>query len=68
MLSKSRQSATQADESTLLLMANLACAALDTLLCVLVDCPELIRTFERVGGVEAIVRLLKRNGTARSVR
>lgn len=41
---------------------------LDTLLCILVDSSTALRTFEEVGGPQAVVRLLKRNGTPREVR
>ncbi|ESK89388.1 cell division control protein 14 [Moniliophthora roreri MCA 2997] len=47
---------------------HLSSAILDTLLCILVDSPIAIRAFEEVKGVEAVVRLLKRGGTCRSVR
>ncbi|KAG8906998.1 hypothetical protein FRB99_005518 [Tulasnella sp. 403] len=46
----------------------LASAVLDTLLCVLVDCPEALRVFEEANGIEAIVKTLKRSGVAREVR
>jgi hypothetical protein len=68
ILSKSQQHSTRLDDPMLLRTANLACALLDTLLCILVDSSQLLRAFESVNGVEAIVKLLKRSGTARSVR
>ncbi|EIN10961.1 CDC14-domain-containing protein [Punctularia strigosozonata HHB-11173 SS5] len=41
---------------------------LDTLLCVLVDAPPAIRAFEACNGIQAVVKILKRSGTAREVR
>lgn len=43
-------------------------AALDALLCGLVDRPKNMRAFEAVGGLGAIVRVLKDKGVAQSVR
>lgn len=68
ILSRSRHHPSQVDDAAPSSAANLACATLDTLLCILVDCPQIIRAFEDVDGVETIVKLLKRSGTARSVR
>jgi hypothetical protein len=68
ILSKSRGHSSQPDDTVPVSTSNLACATLDTLLCILVDCPKIIRAFEGVNGVETIVKLLKRSGTARSVR
>ncbi|OJA20321.1 hypothetical protein AZE42_05444 [Rhizopogon vesiculosus] len=47
---------------------HLTSAVLDTLLCVLVDCPPALRAFEEVNGVQAVVKILKRAGTPREVR
>jgi len=68
ILSRSRHQSSQLDDAAPSPAANLACATLDTLLCILVDCSQIIRAFEDVNGVETIVKLLKRSGTARSVR
>jgi hypothetical protein len=47
---------------------TLASSVLDTLLCILVDNPEAIRAFEDVGGLDVIVRTLKRSSVSRDVR
>ncbi|KIY51640.1 hypothetical protein FISHEDRAFT_70615 [Fistulina hepatica ATCC 64428] len=41
---------------------------LDTLLCILVDSPPSLRIFETAGGLQAVVRILKRAATPREVR
>jgi hypothetical protein len=48
--------------------SNLASSVLDTLLCVLVDTPKTTRCFEEVGGLDVLVRTLKRPGVSRDVR
>jgi hypothetical protein len=47
---------------------ELALGVIDTLLCVLVDSPKAIRTFEKLDGVEAIVKVLKKAEGLRDVR
>jgi Cell division control protein 14, SIN component len=47
---------------------SLATAVLDTLLCVLVDAPVALRSFEEVNGVETVVKTLKRAGVEKDVR
>ncbi|TCD60444.1 hypothetical protein EIP91_010061 [Steccherinum ochraceum] len=47
---------------------NLTASVLDTLLCVLVDSPSSLRTFEEASGLQYVVRILKRSGTPREVR
>ncbi|KAG9015854.1 hypothetical protein FRB93_012419 [Tulasnella sp. JGI-2019a] len=47
---------------------TLAAAVLDTLLCILVDCPPSLRVFEEASGVEGVVKTLKKVGIAREVR
>ncbi|GAA6061753.1 hypothetical protein JCM10212_000733 [Sporobolomyces blumeae] len=47
---------------------HLAIAALDTLLCALVDRPKNMRAFEEMGGLASIVRVLKDKGAAQPVR
>jgi hypothetical protein len=47
---------------------TLPAAALDTLLCVLVDAPPALRAFEDAGGVRATARILRRAGTPRELR
>jgi hypothetical protein len=46
----------------------LANAALETLLCVLVDASDALRAFEEANGISTIVRTLKRTGVQRDVR
>ncbi len=46
----------------------LASSVLDTLLCVLVDSPSALRTFEECNGLESVVKTLKRAGTDRELR
>jgi len=41
---------------------------LELLFCVLVDSPVNARTFERLSGLEAVVRVLKGTGVAKEVR
>lgn len=41
---------------------------LDTLLCILVDAPNSLRSLENVNGVQSVVKILKRAGTPREVR
>ncbi|KAK4689884.1 hypothetical protein P7C73_g242, partial [Tremellales sp. Uapishka_1] len=41
---------------------------LDLLFCILVDSPQNARTFEKLGGLEAVVRLLKGTGVVKEVR
>ncbi|KAM0749642.1 hypothetical protein T439DRAFT_35837 [Meredithblackwellia eburnea MCA 4105] len=48
--------------------AALALAALNTLLCALVDRPRNLRTFEDVGGLSAIVKVLKDKTVAQPAR
>lgn len=48
--------------------ALLALAALDTLLCALVDRPKNMRAFEEVGGLKAIVGVLKDKNVGQVVR
>ncbi|TKA51587.1 hypothetical protein B0A53_05268 [Rhodotorula sp. CCFEE 5036] len=50
------------------LPTQLALAVLDTLLCGLVDHPKNMRTFESVGGLGAIVRVLKDKSVSQAVR
>ncbi|PFH46419.1 hypothetical protein AMATHDRAFT_7834 [Amanita thiersii Skay4041] len=47
---------------------HLSSIVLDTLLCILVDSPTSLRSFENVNGVQTVVRILKRAGTPREVR
>ncbi|GAA5955434.1 hypothetical protein JCM3765_006776 [Sporobolomyces pararoseus] len=47
---------------------RLAIAALDTLLCALVDRPKNMRAFEESGGLESIVKVLKDRNVAQPVR
>lgn len=47
---------------------QLPAAILDTLLCILVDSPSALRAFERTGGVEVVVKLLKRAAIPRDTR
>ncbi|GAA5973726.1 hypothetical protein JCM11641_005102 [Rhodosporidiobolus odoratus] len=47
---------------------QLALAALDTLLCALVDRPKNMRVFEELGGLDQIVKVLKDKGAAQVVR
>ncbi|THH21375.1 hypothetical protein EUX98_g8397 [Antrodiella citrinella] len=49
-------------------VVTLTDVALDSLLCVLVDSSEALRTFEEANGVQYVVRILKRAGTPREVR
>jgi hypothetical protein len=46
----------------------LALIILDTLLCALVDRPRNSRTFESVGGLKAVVKVLKDKLIAKEVR
>ncbi|KAK2465965.1 hypothetical protein APHAL10511_001606 [Amanita phalloides] len=46
----------------------LSSIVLDTLLCILVDAPNSIRSFENANGVQSVVKILKRAGTPREVR
>lgn len=46
----------------------LASAVLDTLLCIMVDSPPALRIFEVSGGIEMVVKLLRRAGIVREVR
>ncbi|GAA5948983.1 hypothetical protein JCM21900_003161 [Sporobolomyces salmonicolor] len=47
---------------------QLALAALDTLLCALVDRPKNMRAFEEIGGLSSIVKVLKDRNVAQVVR
>lgn len=47
---------------------HLSSIVLDTLLCILVDAPNSLRSFENVNGVQLVVKILKRAGTPREVR
>lgn len=47
---------------------SLSSIVLDTLLCILVDSPSALRSFEESNGVQAVVKILKRAGTPREVR
>ncbi|GAA5865359.1 hypothetical protein JCM1840_001542 [Sporobolomyces johnsonii] len=47
---------------------HLALAALDTLLCALVDRPKNMRAFEEIGGLTSIVKVLKDRNVAQVVR
>ncbi|BGP29543.1 hypothetical protein JCM10296v2_001282 [Rhodotorula toruloides] len=47
---------------------QLALAALDTLLCALVDRPKNMRKFEEIGGLSAIVKVLKDKNVPQAVR
>jgi len=49
-------------------VSNLANSVLDTLLCVLVDTPGSTRCFEEAGGLDVLVRTLKRPGVSRDIR
>jgi hypothetical protein len=46
----------------------LSSTIIDTLLCVLVDSPEGLRSFEEVGGLDAVVRTLKRAGVLKETK
>ncbi|KAF8530916.1 cell division protein Cdc14 [Gautieria morchelliformis] len=47
---------------------TLASSTIDTLLCILVDAPAALRAFEEVGGVEVVVKILKKTGVAKNIR
>ncbi|KAM6496169.1 Cell division control protein 14, SIN component domain containing protein [Amanita muscaria] len=47
---------------------HLSSVVLDTLLCILVDSSNSLRSFENVNGVQLVVKILKRAGTPREVR
>ncbi|KAF8622182.1 hypothetical protein AX15_007294 [Amanita polypyramis BW_CC] len=47
---------------------HLSSIVLDTLLCILVDSPNSLRSFENANGVQSVVKILKRAGTPREVR
>jgi len=47
---------------------TLSSIVLDTILCILVDSPAALRTFEASNGLQAVVKILKRAGTPREVR
>lgn len=47
---------------------NLGSAVLDTLLCVLVDSPAALRCFEEIGGLDTVVRTLKRSDVSKDDR
>src|SRR5258706_12256494 len=47
---------------------TLSSAIIDTLLCILVDSPEGLRLFEEVGGLDAVVRTLKRAGVLKETK
>jgi len=47
---------------------SLASTILDTLLCILVDSSPALRIFEDLGGVQLVVKILKRGGTPREAR
>jgi hypothetical protein len=47
---------------------TLSSTIIDTLLCVLVDSPEGLRCFEEVGGLDAVVRTLKRAGVLKETK
>ncbi|KIJ37447.1 hypothetical protein M422DRAFT_33770 [Sphaerobolus stellatus SS14] len=47
---------------------TLASSTIDVLLCVLVDAPSPTRTFEEIGGVEVVVKTLKRTGVPQDIR
>ncbi|KAF8345552.1 cell division control protein 14, SIN component-domain-containing protein [Amanita rubescens] len=47
---------------------HLSSIVLDTLLCILVDAPNSLRSLENVNGVQLVVKILKRAGTPREVR
>ena len=47
---------------------TLSSLIIDTLLCVLVDSPEGLRSFEEVGGLDAVVRTLKRAGVLKEIK
>ncbi|KAL8291950.1 hypothetical protein RQP46_002208 [Phenoliferia psychrophenolica] len=67
--SHSRTSSPSRSSSPLLSSPNsLALTALDTLLCALVDRPRNMRAFEAVGGLGAIVKVLKDKSVAQVVR
>lgn len=54
--------------STLPAPAPLSSTVIDTLLCVMVDSTAALRAFEEAGGLQVIVKILKRAGTPREVR
>lgn len=47
---------------------DIALAVLDALLCLLVDAPQAIRSFELAEGLEGVVKVLKRAESSRDVR
>ncbi|KZS97829.1 hypothetical protein SISNIDRAFT_546875 [Sistotremastrum niveocremeum HHB9708] len=49
-------------------LSGLALGIIDTLLCIMVDSPDAIRAFEAVNGIEVVVKILKRSGSAKDVR
>ncbi|KAF7432759.1 hypothetical protein PC9H_004702 [Pleurotus ostreatus] len=54
--------------STLPAPAPLSSTVIDTLLCIMVDSTAALRAFEEAGGLQVIVKILKRAGTPREVR
>jgi hypothetical protein len=48
--------------------SDLTSVVLDTLLCILVDAPCALREFEEAGGVQVVVKILRRAGTPRQAR
>ncbi|GAA6038475.1 hypothetical protein JCM8097_004585 [Rhodosporidiobolus ruineniae] len=57
-----------ASPSTVSAAPQLALAALDTLLCALVDRPENMRIFEEIGGLASAVKILKDKAVSQVVR
>ncbi|KAH9833640.1 CDC14-domain-containing protein [Rhodofomes roseus] len=47
---------------------HLTCVTMDTVLCILVDSSQAIRVFEELGGLQVMVKLLKRTGSSREIR
>ncbi|GAA5885048.1 hypothetical protein JCM3774_003458 [Rhodotorula dairenensis] len=66
--SPSLQSESYAETVQVELCTRLSLAVLDVLLCGLVDRPENMRTFENVGGLAAIVKVLKDKTVSQNVR
>ena len=54
--------------TTLPAAAPLASSLLDTLFCTLADSPTNMRVFEEAGGLETVMRVLKKPGVRKDVR
>lgn len=64
----SSSSASVASARLPLSFPNIALSVLDTLLCLLVDAPMAIRSFELAEGLEGVVKVLKRAESSRDIR